>query len=454
MQKKLFSEEEARTALWYKFKNSRWARLYDTIPWDELECCLPVITRGPSPYFDRQGKFALMLLKHELGVSDEALIEHINTNECLPLFCHIQLAPFQRIGDSGIVSRVRGYLAQPADLEQVQAILAGHWQKEMDFKQVLKVDAVCYESYIRYPTDVKLLWECCQWVYQKQLFLLRKQLKVPLGKEKERFGVQHRKYLGYAKLKRKAHRKKRRRIKSLLNLLSRGLTALQALLDTGRLAEQLDKRFYHYLRIIKQVLQQQRYLYQQATNKVPNRIVSLHKPYIRPIKGGKENKPTEFGAKLHMMQTDGLCWIEHLSFRAFNECKRFKISVIKHRAMFGECRQASADRIYATNENRRFCRKHGIFHNFDPKGPKPKDQQWAKEQQRLKASLNKDRATRLEGSFGNHKNHYGLNKVKARNEANERVWIHFGVFTANAVQVANQRQKRQAQTLHSTYQAA
>ncbi len=122
--------------------------------------------------------------------------------------------------------------------------------------------------------------------------------------------------------------------------------------------------------------------------------------------------------------------------------------------MFGECRQASADRIYATNENRRFCSKHHIFHNFDPKGPRFKDQRWAKEQKRLKASLNKDRATRLEGSFGNHKNHYGLNKVKARNEANERVWIYFGVFTANAVQVANQRQKRQAQTLHSTCQTA
>ncbi|MEM9830369.1 MAG: transposase [Bacteroidota bacterium] len=138
------------------------------------------------------------------------------------------------------------------------------------------------------------------------------------------------------------------------------------------------------------------------------------------------------------MQIDGLCFIEHLSFSAFNECNRFKISTFKHKTLFGECRQASADRIYATNENRRFCRKHSIFHNFDPKGPRPKDQRWAKEQQRLKDALNKDRATRLEGSFGNHKNHYGLGKVKARNEANERVWIYFGVFTANAVQMANQ----------------
>ena len=184
-------------------------------------------------------------------------------------------------------------------------------------------------------------------------------MKRRLGKEKERFTTQAKKYLGYAKLRRKAYKKKRRRIKSLLNLLTRGLDALQALLDTGQLADSLDQVFYAYLRTIKQVLLQQRYLYQQATNKVPNRIISLHKPYVRPIKRGKENKPVEFGAKVHMMQVDGLCLIEHLSFKAFNECKRFKISVVKHKAMFGECYQASADRIYATNENRKFC--HGVF---------------------------------------------------------------------------------------------
>jgi len=454
MQKNLFFEPETSEALWYKFKNSRWGRLYDTIPWDELEACLPAITHGPSPYFNRKGKFALMLLKHELGVSDEALIEHINTNECLQLFCHMQLGPFQCIRDTGIVSRVRGYLAHHADLTQVQMILARHWKGEINFHHVLKMDATCYESYIRYPTDAKLLWKCCQWVYQKQLFPLRKQLHMRLGKEKERFDAQHKKYVGYAKLKKKTHKKTRKRIKSLLNLLKRGIDTLQALLDTGQLAGELDKPFYQYMRTIKQVLQQQRYLYQHPGNRVPNRIVSLHKPYVRPIKRGKENKPTEFGPKVHMMQVDGLSFIEHLNFNAFNECKRLKISVVKHKILFEECRQVSTDKIYATNENRRFCTQQGIFTNFIPKGPLLKDHSWAKTQKRLKEALNQDRAARLEGSFGNHKNHYGLNKVKARTQTNEIAWIYFGVFTANAVQIANQRLKQHGQTADSIKQAA
>jgi hypothetical protein len=50
--------------------------------------------------------------------------------------------------------------------------------------------------------------------------------------------------------------------------------------------------------------------------------------------------------------------------------------------------------------------------------------------------LRKARATRMEGSFGTEKQHYSLNKVKARTELNKILWIFFGVHTANAVKIA------------------
>ncbi len=45
--------------------------------------------------------------------------------------------------------------------------------------------------------------------------------------------------------------------------------------------------------------------------------------------------------------------------------------------------------------------------------------------------LAKDRDTRMEGSFGTEKNHYGLRRIMARTEATEKLWIFFGVHTAN-----------------------
>jgi hypothetical protein len=42
----------------------------------------------------------------------------------------------------------------------------------------------------------------------------------------------------------------------------------------------------------------------------------------------------------------------------------------------------------------------------------------------------------MEGSFCTEKEHYGLNKIKAKTELNEIFWIFFGVHTANAVRIA------------------
>jgi predicted nucleic acid-binding Zn finger protein len=382
---------------------------------------------------------AVMFLKHHLGLSDEKLIEQINHNVSLQLFCKMRLGNLELIRDTGIISRIRGYLGEHLDLAQFQASMIEPWKDCIEHPHFVKMDAVCFESYIRYPTDVKLLWECCQWVYQKELFQLRKLLKIPLGKENDRFKEQHKKYLIYAKLKRKTYKKSRKRTKSLLNLLKRGLTALQSLLNSF-FKGSLEVGFYRHLKTIKTVVKQQTYLYQHNSKKIKNRIVSIYKPYIRPIKRGKENKPTEFGAKVHMLQTGGVCLIEHLSFSAFNECKRLQSSTTTHQLLFGACHQISADKIYATNENRRFCTKNKIFTGFVAKGRPPK-----KEIKQLKAALNKERSTRLEGAFGNHKNHYGLAKVKARKESTEVIWIFFGVWTANTVYITKKRQAFQTQ---------
>ncbi len=53
----------------------------------------------------------------------------------------------------------------------------------------------------------------------------------------------------------------------------------------------------------------------------------------------------------------------------------------------------------------------------------------------LAKAIKKERATRLEGSFGNEKNHYNLRTIKARTKKNEILWIFFGIHTANALNI-------------------
>ena len=40
----------------------------------------------------------------------------------------------------------------------------------MTHPHIARMDATAYESNLRYPTDVKLLWECCEWMHKKLLW--------------------------------------------------------------------------------------------------------------------------------------------------------------------------------------------------------------------------------------------------------------------------------------------
>ena len=225
-----------------------------------------------------------------------------------------------------IVSAVRNEMVSRLDIESLQEVLASHWKPYLENLHVCMTDATCYESHMRFPTDMKLLFE-------------------------------------------------------------------------GR--------------------------------KVSDRIVSIDRHYVRPIVRGKETKSVEFGAKVNNIQIDGISFIEHLSFKAFNEGIRLKDCIrMQQKLMNVRVRCVAADSIYANNANRKFCTKYGISTSFVRKGRAAKDESLRKV---LRSELSKQRATRLEGSFGTQKQHYSLARIKARNRKTEILWIFFGIHTANAV---------------------
>jgi len=71
---------------------------------------------------------------------------------------------------------------------------------------------------MRFPIDVKLLWEACEWLWEKQIpeIYKKNKLKVPRSKYKE----QHNKHLVCSKLRKKSHRKTKARRPVTLQLSS------------------------------------------------------------------------------------------------------------------------------------------------------------------------------------------------------------------------------------------
>jgi transposase, IS5 family len=445
MQTTLFSFDSPNFVKWYNFKNfTKLGEIYDIIDWAGLKSLVPDkknLSGAPS-WLPVEGYFGLMFLKHYTKMSDEKLLERFNTDWAMQMFCGVYLADNQVIRDNAFVSNVRSFVGKYIDMEDFQKKMVGNWTEEIPEKNVSLMDATCYEVYIRFPTDVKLLWESCEWLWEKQIPLISKlnKLKEPRSKFKE----QKLKYLTYSKLRRKSHRKTKSRKKALLKLLFKGIDAFQSLLNKTK-AINLTSKDAKTFKTIKQIYRQQKCHFEHPEAKIKDRIVSLYKPYIHPIVRGKENKPVEFGIKVHKTQVGGINIIEHQSYDAFNECKRYKIAVLKHKKMFGDCTHTGADRVYATNENRKYATSRKIQTNFSRKGAGKDD----KPTKQIKAELNKERSTRLEGSFGNEKEHYLLQKIKARSPTTEKVWLYFGVHTANAVMIANRRQMQKQKPTHT-----
>ena len=424
------SPQKEFSLYWQSFQESELGRIYKAIPWRELAKSLKIREnrKGPDRIFSPQGMLALMFLKSYVNCSDKKLILHLNRNIDFQMFCGIFLG-LDRISNYKIVSDIRCELSRVMDIRKLQEVLAIYWKPYLKGPNILMEDATCYETSMRYPTNVKLLWESTEWSY-KQLKLICKYLKIRMPRNK--YEEQWIKYNNYSHKRKKTHKDTTKRSRSLLYLLEKILDLLEGIEDQYQQHLDLPKGYYTKIKIIRKVLKQQKEMFETGGS-VPDGIVSISKSYIRPIVRGKETKAVEFGAKVNMIQFDGINFIEHLSFNAFNEGTRLIKSIRYGRSLFGKITHISADDIYATNANRKYSTAAHIVTNFKRKGRAGKHEE---HRQIISRELRKERTIRMEGSFGTEKEHYGLQKIKARTEKNEILWIFFGVHTANAVRIA------------------
>lgn len=175
------------------------------------------------------------------------------------------------------------------------------------------VDATCAPSNIRYPQDVSLLNEARESA-EKLLDVLHSPAD---GKKPRTYRQRARKdYLKYTRCRKRTAKMTRKAIGKQLSYLKRDLAAIAGKLNQGKtLNVQQTKR----LETIRGIYEQQKYMYDNHTHSVPNRIVSVSQPFVRPIVRGKAGKPVEFGMKLDISVVDGWTRLEYRSFDAYNE---------------------------------------------------------------------------------------------------------------------------------------
>lgn len=165
----------------------------------------------------------------------------------------------------------------------------------------LIIDATCAPQNIKYPTDTEQLNEARTHA-EKIIDVLceANDLRKPRIYRQKAQKV----YLSIVKCKKKAKKWLRPKIHQMLGFLKRDVKQIRAYLEMGY---SLSEQHFVWWDTIQKIYEQQQYMYDNRVNSVPNRIVSFHQPWVRPIVRGKAKASVEFGAKLDMSVDNGIC---------------------------------------------------------------------------------------------------------------------------------------------------
>lgn len=413
---------------------NRWVKWSLVIPWDDLAVCY-YKTMDPGkgrPCKDARLVIGALIIKHKLTLSDEETILQIQENPYLQYFvgfsCYSNTPPFA----ASLFVDIRKRLGAEVFAGFEQVILdkiekgRGAAEEKVENRGKLLVDATVAEQAIRYPTDLSLLNEARE-ISEKlvdELYALSGWTKKPRTyRQKAR-----RQFLSIAKNKRPSLRDRRRGIREQLQYLRRNLGHISSLLD--EIGSSPFPLPYHRQRqywIIQHLYAQQSGMHNDRTNRCDDRIVSISQPHVRPIVRGKTSKKTEFGAKISVSMKDGLAFVDRISWDAFNESKDLRSQVEDYRKRFGYYPEVVlADQLYGSRENRKYLKENGIRFGGKVLGRPPKlSADNAEQIRRVKEQRVQDSRERIpiEGKFGQGKNGYRLNYIRAKLQKTSEAWI-------------------------------
>ena len=422
---------------------NRWVKWSQVIPWDELAVGYykAMSSDRGRPCKDARLVIGAVILKHKLNLSDEETVLQIQENPYLQYFTGFSRykdeQPFapslfveirKRMGADAFACFERVILERIGMVKKSRGVtLPRDSDETFENKGKLLVDATVAEQAIRYPTDISLLNEAREISEQliDELYQLSERSRKPRTyRQKAR-----RQYLSLAKKRKLSLKDRRRGLREQLQYLRRNLGHIIVLLDdVGSISFPLPSRRQRQYWIIQYVYEQQDGMYKSRSRRCDDRIVNISQPHVRPIVRGKVSKGTEFGAKLSVSMVDGIALVDHIGWDAFNESQDLIAQIERHKQRYGHYpERVLADGIYGTRSNRSWMKERGIGFGGKPLGRPPQVTEENKERlKQQKAQRRRDALERIpiEGKFGQGKNGYRLNYIRARLQKTSEAWIN------------------------------
>jgi len=441
--------------------DNRWVKLAKVVPWEELTAAYNSVM---NPDVGRPGKPArlvigAMIIKHKLNFSDEETVLQIQENPYLQYFCGMDVyedkPPFapslfvdirKRMNAEVFAAFERGIVHQQLKIESKKhhddEPPTGSDENPTTHAGKLLMDATVADQMIRFPTDLGLLNEARE-ISEHLIDALHQQVG---GKKVRTYRQRARKdYLAISKRKKAGHKLIRKGIRKQLQYVKRNLKHISGMLDTlmpndGCTAFPLPHRLQRQYWIIQVLYAQQQDMYDSNTRRCDDRIISISQPHVRPIVRGKAGSAVEFGSKISVSMMGKLAFVDHLSWDAFNESTDLKTHVERYQQRFGVYPESvHADGVYGTRDNRKWLKDKGINFAGKPLGrPRKQTPENAKELKQIRKQRRLDERIRIpiEGKFGQGKNGYRLNQIRARLASTSQAWVRCIFLVMNLVALA------------------
>lgn len=419
-------------------KENEWIKNANRLPWKAWEVAYAAMFTGTNGTVAKPCRMVLgsFIIQLRMGFSDRELVKQLQENPYYQYF--IGLDSFQH--EAPFTAPLLSMWRKRIDMEfiiKANDMLCDAMPKTKATKSFgVKVtgtlvatqvcDATVAPQNIRYPQDTSLLNEARVKLEGMIDWLCN---EYSLEKPRTYRKVAHKAFLSFAKSKKPSQDKIRLAVKAQLGYVNRDLKTIDTFLKAGH---ELDKKYMDTLSTIQKLFEQQKYMFDNNIHKVEDRIVSISQPYVRPIVRGKANKPTEFGAKLHLsIDERGFARIEYLSFDAYNEGPMLQKALEAYKYRTGHYpARVLVDQIYRTKDNIAFCKQNGIRLSGPKLGRPTKDKAKNKAE---KTTADKDNVDRIqiERFFSTAKRRNGLGLIDRKREDTSLMTIALSIMVTN-----------------------
>jgi hypothetical protein len=422
--------------------DNRWVKFSQKIPWDKIEHHYTSRMDKSMGTVAKDARLVVgaLIIKHHENLSDESTIQAISENLYMQYFVGLPSFTKEQIFTPSLFVEIRKRLG--VDYWQIiNELIIEHNQPKKDGdppktnqpQGTINIDATIVEQDITYPTDLKILNDSREKLEEIIDIIC---LKTHQTKPRTYRRVARRDFLNTAKKKNCSYKQIRKSNGKQLSYVYRNLKHIDNLL-AGRinLTHLLNRHQLKYLQVIQTVFEQQHYMYKNKTNKVSDRIVSIHQPHVRPMVRGKAGSPVEFGPKIGITIHEGLTFLDTLSWDNYNEADDLKISAENYLKR-NNCYPAkiNTDQKYMTRENRNWCKERGIHLAGKPLGRSSK----SKEDQQKELRKSASERNCVEGKFGQAKRRYSMDNIKARLQATSESMIGAIVVVLNLIRLVQQ----------------